>query len=96
MTELSREAIVTADLEIKYAGYFERERVQAGKMKRMGEFRLDAELPYGDMQSLSFEARQKLAALKPATLAQAARVPGVSPSDLQNLVIEIERRSSVR
>ncbi|HXB24306.1 MAG TPA: tRNA uridine-5-carboxymethylaminomethyl(34) synthesis enzyme MnmG [Gemmatimonadaceae bacterium] len=94
--ELSREAVVTADLEIKYAGYFERERVQAGKMKRMGEFRLDAELPYGDMRSLSFEARQKLAALRPATLAQAARVPGVSPSDLQNLVIEIERRSSVR
>jgi tRNA uridine 5-carboxymethylaminomethyl modification enzyme len=94
--ELSREAVVTADLEIKYAGYFERERVQAGKLKRMGEFRLDAELPYGDMRSLSFEARQKLSALKPATLAQAARVPGVSPSDLQNLVIEIERRSSVR
>jgi tRNA uridine 5-carboxymethylaminomethyl modification enzyme len=94
--ELSREAVVTADLEIKYAGYFERERIQAGKIKRMGEFRLDAELPYGDMQSLSFEARQKLAALRPATLAQAARVPGVSPSDLQNLVIEIERRSSVR
>jgi tRNA uridine 5-carboxymethylaminomethyl modification enzyme len=93
---LSREAVVTADLEIKYSGYFERERVQAGKLKRMGEFRLDAELPYGDMRSLSFEARQKLAALKPATLAQAARVPGVSPSDLQNLVIEIERRSSVR
>ncbi|HTD59441.1 MAG TPA: tRNA uridine-5-carboxymethylaminomethyl(34) synthesis enzyme MnmG [Gemmatimonadaceae bacterium] len=93
---LAPEAIVTADLEIKYAGYFERERVQAGKMKRMGEFRLDAELPYGDMHSLSFEARQKLAALKPVTLAQAARVPGVSPSDLQNLVIEIERRSSVR
>ena len=94
--DLARDAIVTADLEIKYAGYFERERLQAGKLRRMGEFRLDAELPYGEMPSLSFEARQKLAALKPATLAQAARVPGVSPSDLQNLVIEIERRSSVR
>ena len=93
---LAREAVVTADLEIKYAGYFERERLQAGKLKRMGEFRLAAELPYAEMRSLSFEARQKLAALKPATLAQAARVPGVSPSDLQNLVIEIERRSSVR
>src|SRR5579862_879400 len=93
---LSREAVITADLEIKYAGYFERERVQAGKLKRMGEFRLAAELPYTEMQSLSFEARQKLAALRPKTLAQAARVPGVSPSDLQNLVIEIERRSAVR
>ena len=94
--ELSREAVITTDLEIKYAGYFERERVQAGKLKRMGEFRLADELPYTEMQSLSFEARQKLAALRPKTLAQAARVPGVSPSDLQNLVIEIESRSSVR
>jgi tRNA uridine 5-carboxymethylaminomethyl modification enzyme len=94
--DLSREALITADLEIKYAGYFERERLQAGKLRRMGEFRLDAELPYGEMRSLSSEARQKLAALKPATLAQAAGVPGISPSDLQNLVIEIERRSSVR
>jgi tRNA uridine 5-carboxymethylaminomethyl modification enzyme len=93
---LSREALITADLEIKYAGYFERERLQAGKLRRMGELRLDAALPYADMRSLSFEARQKLAALKPATLAQAAGVPGVSPSDIQNLVIEIERRSSVR
>jgi tRNA uridine 5-carboxymethylaminomethyl modification enzyme len=94
--DISREALITADLEIKYAGYFERERLQAGKLQRMGEFRLDAALPYAEMPSLSFEARQKLAALRPATLAQAARVPGVSPSDLQNLVIEIERRSSVR
>jgi tRNA uridine 5-carboxymethylaminomethyl modification enzyme len=94
--ELSRESVITTDLEIKYAGYFERERVQAGKLKRMGEFRLADELPYTEMQSLSFEARQKLAALRPKTLAQAARVPGVSPSDLQNLVIEIERRSTVR
>jgi tRNA uridine 5-carboxymethylaminomethyl modification enzyme len=53
---------------------------------------LDDDLPYGEMHSLSFEARQKLAALKPLTLAQAARVPGVSPTDLQNLVIEIEKR----
>jgi tRNA uridine 5-carboxymethylaminomethyl modification enzyme len=93
---LSREALITADLEIKYAGYFERERLQAGKLRRMGELRLDAALPYSDMHSLSSEARQKLSALKPATLAQAAGVPGVSPSDLQNLVIEIERRAVTR
>jgi tRNA uridine 5-carboxymethylaminomethyl modification enzyme len=58
----------------------------------MGAFPLDERLPYGSMQSLSFEARQKLALLKPSTLAQAAGVPGVSPTDLQNLVIEIEKR----
>jgi tRNA uridine 5-carboxymethylaminomethyl modification enzyme len=91
-TDLDSEALVTADLEIKYAGYFERERVQADRMRRMGDFSLDPELDYGDMRSLSLEARQKLSHLKPYSLAQASRIPGVSPSDLQNLVIEIERR----
>jgi tRNA uridine 5-carboxymethylaminomethyl modification enzyme len=91
----SREAAVTAELEIKYGGYFERERVQADKMRRMGAFALGDGLPYGDMRSLSVEARQKLAAVEPATLAQASRIPGVSPSDLQNLVLEVERRRRV-
>ena len=90
--DLDSEALVTADLEIKYAGYFERERVQADRMRRMGDFSLNPDLEYGDMRSLSFEARQKLSALRPHSLAQASRIPGVSPSDLQNLVIEIERR----
>ena len=90
--ELDSEALVTADLEIKYAGYFARERTQAERMRRMGDFSLDADLDYEEMRSLSFEARQKLSRLKPASLAQASRIPGVSPSDLQNLVIEIERR----
>jgi tRNA uridine 5-carboxymethylaminomethyl modification enzyme len=90
--EIDSEALVTADLEIKYAGYFERERVQADRMRRMGDFALEADLEYDEMRSLSFEARQKLASLRPHSLAQASRIPGVSPSDLQNLVIEIERR----
>jgi tRNA uridine 5-carboxymethylaminomethyl modification enzyme len=90
--DLDDEALVTADLEIKYAGYFERERAQADRMRRMGDFSLDDDLEYGDMQSLSMEARQKLSKLKPRSLAQASRIPGVSPSDLQNLVIEVERR----
>ena len=89
---LSDEVLVTADLEIKYAGYFERERAQADRMRRMGDFVLDPGLEYEEMQSLSFEARQKLAKVKPQSLAQASRIPGVSPSDLQNLVIEVERR----
>jgi tRNA uridine 5-carboxymethylaminomethyl modification enzyme len=90
--DLDDEALITADLEIKYAGYFERERAQADRMRRMGDFSLDDDLEYGDMQSLSTEARQKLSKLRPLSLAQASRIPGVSPSDLQNLVIEVERR----
>jgi tRNA uridine 5-carboxymethylaminomethyl modification enzyme len=91
-TTIERGALITAELELKYAGYFERERVQAEKMKRMGEFPLPPTLPYAELRSLSTEARQKLGALRPRTLAQASRVPGVSPNDLQNLVLEIERR----
>jgi tRNA uridine 5-carboxymethylaminomethyl modification enzyme len=90
--DIDDEALLTAELEIKYAGYFERERTQAEKMRRLGTIALDEDLPYAAMHSLSFEARQKLAALRPSSLAQAARIPGVSPTDLQNLVIEIEKR----
>jgi tRNA uridine 5-carboxymethylaminomethyl modification enzyme len=89
---LDRDAVLTAELEIKYSGYFEREREQAEKMRRMGQFRLDVGLPYEEMPSLSFEARQKLSTVRPQTLAQASRIPGVSPTDLQNLLIEIEKR----
>ena len=90
--ELPPDAVVTAELELKYAGYFARERVAAEKMKRMGSFPLAGDLPYALMTSLSLEARQRLAAIQPRTLAQASRVSGVNPNDLQNLVIEVERR----
>jgi tRNA uridine 5-carboxymethylaminomethyl modification enzyme len=89
--DLGADAVITAELEIKYAGYFARERIQVDRMQRMGDFALAADLPYSDMRSLSLEARQKLLALRPRTLAQASRIPGVSPNDLQNLVIEVER-----
>ena len=89
---ISLDAAITAELEIKYAGYFERERAQAERLKRMGDYVLDDDLQYDEMRSLSYEARQKLLALRPVTLAQASRIPGVSPSDLQNLVLEVEKQ----
>lgn len=94
-SELAFDAIITTELQIKYAGYFERERVQADKLRRMGHFALEADLPYESMESISFEARQKFAERRPRSLAQASRIPGVSPSDLQNLVLEVERRRRV-
>jgi tRNA uridine 5-carboxymethylaminomethyl modification enzyme len=90
-SHLSADAVVTSELELKYAGYFARERDQAAKLRRMGQFVLDDDAPYEEMLSLSFESRQKLAVIRPATLAQAGRIPGVSPTDLQNLVLEIEK-----
>ena len=91
----NRNALVTVELELKYAGYFERERMHANKLKRMAQLVLPADLPYTEFQSLSTEARQKLSARRPTTFAQAAGIPGVSQSDLQNLLIELERRRRV-
>jgi tRNA uridine 5-carboxymethylaminomethyl modification enzyme len=89
---VSRDVLLSTELEIKYAGYFDRERLQAERLRQMGDFKLEATLDYASMQSLSYEARQKLSAVQPRTLGQASQIPGVSPSDLQNLVIEVERR----
>jgi tRNA uridine 5-carboxymethylaminomethyl modification enzyme len=94
-TGLGADALTTIELELKYEGYFERERSQADKMRRMGEFSLEETLPYSEMRSLSTEARQKLTAIRPRTLAQASRISGISASDLQNLVIEVERHRRV-
>lgn len=93
--DIALDAVITTELEIKYAGYFERERVQADKLRRMGHFALETDLPYESMQSVSFEARQKFAHQRPRSLAQAASIPGVSPNDLQNLVLEVERHRRV-
>jgi tRNA uridine 5-carboxymethylaminomethyl modification enzyme len=91
---ISRDALVTVELELKYAGYFVKERYAADRLRRMGEYALPHDAPYDRMHTLSVESRQKLAARRPLSLAQAASVPGVSPADLQNLILEIERSRS--
>jgi tRNA uridine 5-carboxymethylaminomethyl modification enzyme len=87
--DLNPEAVRTADLELKYAGYFVRERAIAARLQRMAEVPLPADASYDGLKSVSAEARQKLAARRPATLAEAASIPGVNPSDLQNLMFEL-------
>ena len=83
---------LSVEIELKYAGYLERERDAARKLAELTDFRLPPGMPFGDLRSLSTEARQKLERVRPTSLAQAARIPGVSPSDLQNLVLEVVRR----
>jgi tRNA uridine 5-carboxymethylaminomethyl modification enzyme len=92
---LALDAVTSTELELKYAGYFDRERVQADRLKRLGHIALAPDLEYTNMRSLTFEARQKLATLRPRSLAQAASIPGVSPNDVQNLLIEVERHRRV-
>lgn len=80
------------DVELKYAGYVSRERERVGRMAQMEGFPIPDDFAYFGVSSLSFEAREKLAQVRPISLGQASRVPGVSPSDLQNLVAEVLRR----
>jgi tRNA uridine 5-carboxymethylaminomethyl modification enzyme len=88
----SDEALAAAEIELKYDGYLARERAAAERLGELAAFALPADTPYPDLLSLSTEARQKLAQIKPTSLAQAARIPGVSPSDLHNLVFEVAKR----
>jgi len=86
------EALAAAEIELKYDGYIARERAAAERLGELAAFALPADVPYPELLSLSTEARQKLAQIKPTSLAQAARIPGVSPSDLHNLVFEVSKR----
>ncbi len=90
------EVLAGAEMELRYAGYLERERERAEALHLQAGFRLPAGLPYPKLASLSTEARQKLERVRPATLGQAGRIPGISPSDLQNLVMEVRKRERGR
>ena len=78
-----------AAIELRYGGYMERERELAGRMVEMEEFGIPDTLRFSELDSLSFEAREKLTRHRPSSLGQAGRIPGVTPSDLQNLVMEV-------
>lgn len=80
-----------AEIKIKYRGYIERERVIADKMHRLEDIKIKGRFNYNEMQQLSTEARQKLSAINPDTLAQAGRIPGVSPSDINVLLVLLGR-----
>ncbi len=80
-----------AEIRIKYKGYIEREKVVADKMHRLENIRIKGHFKYDELQSLSTEARQKLMAIDPETLAQASRIPGVSPSDINVLLVLMGR-----
>jgi tRNA uridine 5-carboxymethylaminomethyl modification enzyme len=88
---LVAEALHSAEVELKYEGYLSRERASAARLANLGEFELPDEIEFSSLASLSREAREKLSRLRPATLGQASRIPGVSPSDLQNVVTEVLR-----
>lgn len=85
------EVIEAAEIEMKYAGYISRERALADKMQRLEAIRIKGRFNYSELKQLSTEARQKLTAIDPETLAQAGRIPGVSPSDVSVLLVLLGR-----
>ena len=80
-----------AEVRIKYKGYIERERIVADKMHRLENIRIKGHFHYADLHEISTEGRQKLQKIDPETLAQASRIPGVSPSDINVLLVLMRR-----
>jgi tRNA uridine 5-carboxymethylaminomethyl modification enzyme len=85
------DVVSQAEIQLKYEGYIEREEDQAKKMGRMEEVKIPDTIDYRALKSLSSEAKEKLTAIKPVTIGQAARVSGVSPSDITVLLIHLGR-----
>lgn len=91
ITDIREEIIESADIKIKYNGYIKRERLMADKITRLEDIFIKDKFNYNEIQSLSTEARHKLTRINPETIAQAARIPGVSPNDISVLLVLLGR-----
>ncbi|MFW9612627.1 MAG: tRNA uridine-5-carboxymethylaminomethyl(34) synthesis enzyme MnmG, partial [Macellibacteroides fermentans] len=85
------EIIEAAEIRIKYDGYIRREQLIADKINRLEHIKIKGKFVYNDIQSLSTEARQKLTKIDPDTIAHASRIPGISPSDINILLVLLGR-----
>ncbi|MBD9301179.1 MAG: tRNA uridine-5-carboxymethylaminomethyl(34) synthesis enzyme MnmG [Alistipes senegalensis] len=89
--EMSAEMIEEAEIQIKYKGYIEREKFIAEKLRRLENIAIPSDFDFHSMNSLTIEARQKLSRIRPTTIGQASRIPGVSPADVNVLLIKFGR-----
>ena len=89
--ERKEEIIESTDIKIKYGGYIKRERMMADKLTRLEDIRIKDKFNYNEIQSISTEGRQKLTSINPETIAQASRIPGVSPNDISVLLVLLGR-----
>ena len=85
------DVLTLVEMEVKYEGYLERERERVESLRRRESMPLPGLAPYLEMLTLSVEARQKLDKVRPRTLGQASRIPGISLADLQNLLLELKK-----
>ena len=91
VSSIREEVVESVEIELKYKGYIDRERLSAEKLQRLDRIRLPEDFDYESLQSLSTEARQKLTRIKPATIGDASRIPGVSPNDISVLLVLMGR-----
>ena len=89
--EFSAEVLDQTEIQIKYRGYIERERFFADKLHRLENIAIPEDFDFNAMQSLTIEARQKLTRIRPTTIGQASRIPGVSPADINVLLVRFGR-----
>lgn len=89
--EATKEDLDSVEISFKYAGYIEREKAQAEKLQRLENIKINPNFDYASLTSLSIESRQKLTKIRPSTIAQASRIPGVSPSDINVLLVYFGR-----
>ncbi|OUS02382.1 tRNA uridine-5-carboxymethylaminomethyl(34) synthesis enzyme MnmG [Flavobacteriales bacterium 33_180_T64] len=88
---LDREVIEQSEIQIKYAGYIEKEKNNADKLNRLEDVKIPKEFDYSKLKSMSYEAIEKLSKIRPVTISQASRVSGVSPSDISVLLVFLGR-----
>ena len=91
MEGLSEEVVESCEIQIKYAGYIKREQNEAAKLQRLDQIRIPDGFNYEEVQSLSTEARQKLSRIRPKSIGEAPRLPGVSPNDVSVLLVLMGR-----
>ena len=91
LDRIAEEIVESTEINIKYRGYIERERLAADKLQRLNNIHLPENFDYHSVQSLSTEARQKLSRIKPNTIGEASRIPGVSPNDVSVLLVLMGR-----
>ena len=91
LDNLSDEIVESCEIQIKYAGYIKREQMEAAKLQRLDQIRIPDGFNYDEVQSLSTEARQKLSRIRPKSIGEAQRIPGVSPNDISVLLVLMGR-----
>ena len=88
---ITAEVVEQAEIQIKYRGYIEREKLLAEKLHRLENIIIPEGFDFSEMNALTIEARQKLTKIRPQTIGQASRIPGVSPADINVLLIKFGR-----